>query len=163
MEHKSVTVIQTGTCVQESLNQLGPAARERQLRPLFSTVRLKGERPLVCTCSGQELGPMSTQVIAPTSYQVETSGWDIDENFLIEKTDLEWTDDEKTIRLQHPVRKGAVVFVRLMGIDAQEDSFPVAYQAAAVTYRVQERCYNVSLMQMVPRMHAGMPDDTSLE
>jgi hypothetical protein len=98
---------------------------------------------------------MSTQVMAPTSYRVETSGWDMDENFFVEKTDLEWSEEEKTIHLQHPVRKGTVVFVRLMGIDAQENAFPVAYQAAAVTYRTHERCYDVSLMQMLPRTHAG--------
>jgi hypothetical protein len=98
---------------------------------------------------------MTTQVMAPTSYRVETSGWDIDENFFVEKTDLEWTEEEKSIHLQHPIRKGSVVFVRLMGMDAQENAFPVAYQAAAVTYRAHERCYDVSLLQMLPRMHAG--------
>jgi len=98
---------------------------------------------------------MTTHAIAPTIYRVETSGWDVDENFFVEKTDLEWTEEEKTIHLQHPVRKGTVVFVRLMGVDANENAFPVAYQAAAVTYRTHERCYDVSLLQMLPRTHAG--------
>jgi hypothetical protein len=98
---------------------------------------------------------MSTQAIATTSYRVETSGWDVDENFFVEKTDLEWSEEEKTIHLQHPVRKGTVVFVRLMGLDTQEHAFPVAYQAAAVTYRTHERCYDVLLLQMLPRTHAG--------
>jgi hypothetical protein len=96
---------------------------------------------------------MTPQVMVPTSYRVETSGWDVDENFFVEKTDLEWTEEEKTIHLQRPVRKGTVVFVRLMGIDVPENAFPVAYQAAAVTYRTHERCYDVSLMQMLPRTH----------
>jgi hypothetical protein len=98
---------------------------------------------------------MTTQIMSPTIYRVETSGWDVDENFFVEKTDLEWTEAEKTIHLQHPIRKGTVVFVRLMAVDAQENAFPVAYQAAAVTYRTHERCYDVSLMQMLPRTHAG--------
>ena len=98
---------------------------------------------------------MNAQVMAPTSYRVETSGWDVDENFFVEKTDLEWTEEEKTIHLQHPVRKGAVVFVRLMGNEASQNAFPVAYQAAAVAYRTHERCYDVSLMQMLPRTQAG--------
>lgn len=106
---------------------------------------------------------MNTLVMAPTSYRVEISGWDIDENFFVEKTDLEWTAEEKTIHLQHPVRKGTVVFVRLLGIDAPESTFPVAYQASAVIYRTQQRCYDVSLMQMLPRMHAGSPADMSRE
>jgi hypothetical protein len=97
---------------------------------------------------------MTLQMMVPTTYRVETSGWDVDENFFVEKTDLEWTEEEKTIHLQHPVRKGTVVFVRLMGIDAQENAFPVAYHAAAVTYRTHERFYDVSLLQMLPRTHA---------
>jgi hypothetical protein len=98
---------------------------------------------------------MITHATAPAIYRVETSGWDVDENFFVEKTDLEWAEEEKTIHLQHPVRKGTVVFVRLMGNEASENAFPVAYQAAAVTYRTHERCYDVSLMQMLPRTQAG--------
>jgi hypothetical protein len=88
---------------------------------------------------------------AANSYRVETSGWDIDENFFVEKTELDWNETEKTIRLQHPVRKGTVVFVRLVGIEAQPNALPVAYQASAVKYQMQHRCYDVSLMRMVPR------------
>jgi hypothetical protein len=98
---------------------------------------------------------MSTPVMAATSYRVETSGWDSDENFFVEKTDLDWTEEEKTIHLQHPVRKGTVVFVRLMGINMQENAFPIAYQAASVIYQLHERCYDVSLMQMLPRMQTS--------
>jgi len=94
---------------------------------------------------------MNSHVMAATSYRVEASGWDVDENFFVEKTDLAWTEDEKTIHLQYPVRKGTLVFVRLMGMDDQEHSIPVAYQAESVTYRMHERCYDVSLMQMLPR------------
>jgi hypothetical protein len=94
---------------------------------------------------------MDTQEAAVNSYRVETSGWDIDENFFVEKTELDWNEQEKTIRLQHPIRKGTLVFVRLVGIEAQPNALPVAYQASAVTYQMQHRCYDVSLMQMVPR------------
>jgi hypothetical protein len=104
---------------------------------------------------------MSTSVIAPTSYRVETSGWDVDENFFVEKTDLEWTEEEKTIHLQHAVRKETVVFVRLMGMDVQENTFPVAYQAASVNYRMHERYYDVSLLQMLPRMQAAVDAERS--
>jgi hypothetical protein len=105
--------------------------------------------------------PMTTQVMAQTSYRVETSGWDADENFFVEKTDLDWTEEEKTIHLQHPVRKGALVFVRLIGIDSLENAFPVAYQAAAVTYCMELRQWDVSLLKVTPRTHAGMHSETS--
>lgn len=98
---------------------------------------------------------MSAPVMSATTYRVETSGWDVDENFFVEKTELEWTEDEKTIHLQRPIRKGTLVFVRLMGINTQENEFPIAYQAASVTYQMHERCYDVSLMQMLPRMQAS--------
>jgi len=106
---------------------------------------------------------MSTQIMAPTSYRVETSGWDMDENFFVEKTDLEWTEEEKTIHLKHSVREGTVVFVRLIGTDAQENNFPVAYQATAVAYQMQQRGYDVSLMQMLPRTHAGVAPKTPVK
>ena len=106
---------------------------------------------------------MSEEVMTPISYRVETSGWDVDENFFVEKTNLEWTEEEKTVRLQRAVRKGTVVFVRLMGRDVQEDAFPIAYQAASVTYRMHERCYDVSLIQMSPRMPAAALAEGSLK
>jgi hypothetical protein len=104
---------------------------------------------------------MGIPAMAPTSYRVETSGWDVDENFFVEKTDLEWTEEQKTIHLQHPIREGTVVFVRLMGIDVQENTFPVAYQAASVRYRTDECCYDVSLMQMLPRIQAAVQAERS--
>lgn len=104
---------------------------------------------------------MNTRVMAATSYRVETSGWDVDENFFVEKTDLDWTEGEKTIHLQHPVRKGMVVFVRLMGMDDPGNAFPVAYQAASVIYQLDERCYDVSLLQLLPRVQAAVEAERS--
>jgi len=104
---------------------------------------------------------MSLQVMAPSSYPVEMSGWDVDENFFVEETDLEWTEDEKTVHLQLPVRNGTVVFLRLMGIDSQENAFPVAYRATDVRYRTEERRWDVSLMQMMPRALNDASAETS--
>ena len=106
---------------------------------------------------------MDKHRMAANTYQVETSGWDVDESFFVEKTELYWKDAEKTVHLLHAVRKGTVVFVRLIGIDAPENSFPVAYQAVAVSYQMQQRCYDVSLMQMLPRIHSELAAGTSLK
>jgi hypothetical protein len=38
---------------------------------------------------------MNTQPTTPVSYCVEMSGWDVNENFFVEKTELEWTEEEK--------------------------------------------------------------------
>ena len=99
---------------------------------------------------------MSTRAMVSTAYRVEASGWDMDENFFVEKTELDWTEDEKTIHLQHPVRKGTVVFIRLMEMDVQENAIPVAYQAASVTYKMGEGFYDVCLVNMLPRMQAAV-------
>ena len=47
--------------------------------------------------------------------------------------------------------------MRLTGVGAQEKVVPVAYKTATVTYRMQLGCYDVSLMQMLPRMNNGEP------
>ena len=106
---------------------------------------------------------MHTETEALNRYTVEISGWNANEDFFAESTELIWAQEDKTIRLQHPVRKGAVVFMRLIGIDAQEGSVPVAYQAVEVTYQMQQRCYEVSLTQMVPRTHSELPAATLLK
>jgi hypothetical protein len=106
---------------------------------------------------------MTMQIEASNTYSVEISGWNADEDFFVENTELNWTQENKTIQLQHAVRKGTVVFVRLIGIDAQEGSVPVAYQAVEVTYRMQQRCYEVSLTQMLPRTPSELPADTLLK
>jgi hypothetical protein len=107
--------------------------------------------------------PMDMQGKALNRYSVEISGWNVDENFFVENTELNWTLEQKTIQLQHPIRQGTVVFVRLIGINTQENSVPVAYQAAEVTYRMQQRCYDVFLTQMLPRMHSEFPAVTLLK
>lgn len=106
---------------------------------------------------------MNTQPTTPVSYCVEMSGWDVNENFFVEKTELKWTEEEKKVHLQHPIRQGAVVFVRLTGVGAQEKVMPVAYKTATVTYRMQLGCYDVSLMQMLPRMNNGEPAEAPHE
>ena len=106
---------------------------------------------------------MRMQIAEPNSYRVETSGWDIDENFFVEKTELDWKQNEKTIHLRRPVRKGTLLFVRLMGIVGQEYSVPVAYHAAAVTYRNQRRYYDVSLAQVSPRVPSAHSTEDSVK
>jgi len=94
---------------------------------------------------------MGTELLAPPHFQVEISGWDFNENFFVEKTELEWSEEVKTIRVQHPVRKGTLVFVRLMGTAVRDGSCPVAYEAAEVNFLPQLLTYEVSLKQIQPK------------
>jgi hypothetical protein len=96
---------------------------------------------------------MNTQLAVPTTYAIETSGWDANEDFFVEKTSLEWNTSERKIRLQHPVKVGTILFIRLSGIAPLGDSCPVAHQAMGVEYAPETQSYLVHLTQVLPRMH----------
>lgn len=53
----------------------------------------------------------------------------MEELFFVEKADLEWSEDSgKRVRLKRPLRKGSVVFVRLLQSTAAVRSNPIAYE-----------------------------------
>jgi hypothetical protein len=94
---------------------------------------------------------MPAETRADTSYRIEISGWDLDENHFVEKTDLEWSESRKMVRLQHALRKGALVFVRLLGETKQASDYPLAYEIVEVKYQQQDRAYETFLAQIHPR------------
>jgi len=62
--------------------------------------------------------------------RVEVSGWDEDEIFFVEKSELSWDDFAgKHISLKHMLAEGALVFIRTLQPTAPERSFPIAYEA----------------------------------
>ncbi len=64
------------------------------------------------------------------SCRVEVSGWDEDENFFVEKSELSWDDFAgKHIALKHMLAEGALVFIRALQPTSLQRSFPVAYEA----------------------------------
>lgn len=70
-------------------------------------------------------------------YLVEVSGWDAEEQFFVEQTELAWDErSEKKLRLQRPPKPGAAVFLRLLSADPRS-SMPVAYLASEVRRNVQ--------------------------
>jgi hypothetical protein len=72
----------------------------------------------------------------------------------VEKTDLVWSDAEKKVRLRHALRKGAVVFVRLLGGSKEASEYPLAYEITEVIYQPEARSYETSLTQVHPRINA---------
>lgn len=49
-----------------------------------------------------------------TAYPVAVSGWDEHEDFFVEKTDLQWSEQSgKHILLLRPIVSGSLVFLRL--------------------------------------------------
>jgi hypothetical protein len=62
-------------------------------------------------------------------YRVEVSGWDEDEMFFVEKSQLAGNDiTGRHISLQHKLAEGTIVFVRLLHSTAYQQSCPAAYQ-----------------------------------
>ena len=87
-----------------------------------------------------------------TSYRIEISGWDLAENFFVEKTDLDWSEEHgKKVHLRHAVRNGAVVFIRLIHPTAVDHSFPVAYQVENASSPNASGMQEISLVQLNPR------------
>lgn len=87
-----------------------------------------------------------------SSYRVEVSGWDTHENFFVEKTLLGWEPGGlKEIMLRAVVRKGAVVFVRLLQTISTGSNFPIAYQAMEIAEKDRTGPTRIRLEQLRPR------------
>jgi hypothetical protein len=66
-------------------------------------------------------------------YRVEVSGWDKNQAFFVEKSELEWNEESgKRVALTHAVPDGAVIFLRLLPSLSSERSHPVPYEAELV-------------------------------
>ncbi len=86
------------------------------------------------------------------TYQVEISGWDLDDNFFVERTDLLWgQNDRKMVLLRRPVLEGALVFVRLTLPIEYQHSFPIAYHVASVNASADTSSWEVALTKVHPR------------
>lgn len=96
---------------------------------------------------------MDFHIEEPTNYRVEVSGWDARENFFVEKTLLAWDKaGKKEITLQAGLRKGCVVFVRLLQTVSIGSNFPVAYQAIEIYRKDPAGRWRVNLEQLRPRV-----------
>ena len=67
------------------------------------------------------------------SYPVEVSGWDSDQSFFVERSELEWNEETgKYLGLHHSLRPGAMIFLRLLQPAPPDRSLPVAYHARLI-------------------------------
>lgn len=89
----------------------------------------------------------------PTNvYRVEVSGWDVTKDFFVEKTELEWDEnDAKRVRLSRSVRKGSMIFVRLLQPTEASPSFPIAYEVDPIGAEAGSSC-EFRLRQVYPRV-----------
>ena len=84
-------------------------------------------------------------------YRVEVSGWDCAQMFFVEKSDLEWDEERgKNVVLNHMVKDGAILFVRLLQPTAPDRSFPVPYEVE-FSAETREGNFQVRIRRMRPR------------
>lgn len=97
---------------------------------------------------------MPTRMLIPgaAKYRIELSGWDRDEAFFVEKTDLEWGGNErKKVSLRHSLRDAAVVFVRPLQTSTQSHVCPVAYQVRESSQAGDSQAYQYILTRLHPQ------------
>jgi len=76
---------------------------------------------------------LATFIDTHTSYAVEVSGWDSNETFFVEKTELQWSAEKaKLIHMKHAVASGALLFLRLIDARSTDRVHPVTYVAERV-------------------------------
>jgi hypothetical protein len=96
---------------------------------------------------------MSLSVPPPATgtYRVEVSGWDSSLEFFVEKSELAWSEETgKQITLARALRKGTMVFVRLLQPTAPDHSSSVAYWAEYIA-TIPEGFHQFRLNQIHPR------------
>jgi hypothetical protein len=76
---------------------------------------------------------MTAPMARASIYGIEASGWDANEEFFVEMSDLQGTPGRgQRLTLRHALRVGAIVFLRLVHATALGPAFPVAYQVRMV-------------------------------
>ena len=90
-------------------------------------------------------------------YRVEVSGWDMQEVFFVEKAELAWDEkDGQRVRLSRPLRKGSVIFVRLIQSSDLAQSYPIAYEVNPIGPAGGKLC-DFRLIQIHPRLREEQP------
>jgi hypothetical protein len=89
------------------------------------------------------------------NYQIEVSGWGLDEVFFVEKTDLLWLETgDKQVLLHRALPERTIIFVRLLGSESLNSSAPVAYQIKSVRPMDCNGQYEMRLLPVYPRLKA---------
>ena len=101
---------------------------------------------------------MTYQLDVQDRYAIEISGWNLSEDFFVEQSELVWDSAAHRVLLTHPVREGALVFIRLTGngVDGlQNDAVPVAYEVVKMNHLADQRVYEIELIRIKPKPMAS--------
>lgn len=73
--------------------------------------------------------PAAETLVSTDGFWVEVSGWDENQVFFVEKSDLDWDNFAgRHISLQHMLPDGAMVFLRVLQPTDLRQSPPTAYK-----------------------------------
>jgi hypothetical protein len=104
---------------------------------------------------------MSPEERGGGSYRVEVSGWDLTENFFVEKTLLSWQEDgSKRVLLRTPLNAGTLVFVRLIGESPGGRGVPVTYQVERIAKTLSGQGCEVLLERLHPKFSEPGANDS---
>lgn len=78
---------------------------------------------------------MNSQQAQRAGRMAEISGWDMDENFFVEKAVLQAHGNENKADLRARLRVGALVFVRLLDAKSMDRAVPITYRVSSVKMR----------------------------
>lgn len=71
---------------------------------------------------------LAAELPVSCGYRVEVSGWDHNETFFVENSELSWDGQaRKLVALRHMLDQASMVFVRLLQKTTVERTHPVAY------------------------------------
>jgi len=95
------------------------------------------------------MAPLETEEL---SHPVEISGWDLGENFFVERTMLRRCDDgSRKVLLHASLRVGALVFARMSDERTADRTSPVTYQVATINAHFTGEGREILLLQRHPR------------
>jgi len=95
---------------------------------------------------------MGHEAMPAENYRVEVSGWDALDNFFVERTNLEWVNDQtKRVALRSALSEGSVVFMRLLQSFGDGTGLPIACNAVKVTAKDASGWIWVELARLHPR------------
>jgi hypothetical protein len=73
------------------------------------------------------------------SYSVEASGWDRDQTFFVEESELEWNEETGNfLTLTRPLCPGATIFLRLLQATSPNRSAPVPTALNQLGWRARD-------------------------
>jgi hypothetical protein len=97
----------------------------------------------------------------PIACWIEISGWDVAQNFFVEKSTLEWLErGTRRVCVRTPLRPGAMIFARALDNYSCNPSFPVAYMVESVSSPDPAGFREMILDQLRPR-HGGCHDSVA--